>query len=918
MRLTAGSRLGPYDIHSAIGAGGMGEVYRATDRNLAREVAIKVLPEAFALDAERLARFEREARTLASISHPNIAIVHGLERADPTGSGQTISALVMELVEGPTLADLLVERGRGLPIDEALAIARQIAEGLEAAHEQGIVHRDLKPANVKIRHDGTVKVLDFGLAKTADAVHAISPGLSASPTITTPAMTQAGLVLGTAAYMSPEQAKGRGADKRSDVWSFGAVLYEMLTGRRAFDGDDVSDTMASVLKSEPDWSKLPADTPTAVATLLKGCLVKDRRQRVSDMSTAKFVLRELSAIGATSGAVAPALNARSRWSRAIPIAIAVALTAIVVGTTAWMLQPTVRPPVVARFAFATEGPFTSVVQQTLAVSPDGTRVAYSATGHLRVRSIGELESRALTDENIIALNPLFAPDGESIVFATQSATGPTLERIPVVGGPATTMAAFPGIVNVSGMTWGRDGILIGSAVGGGIFRVPSAGGTAELIVSIAADETAHRPQMLPDGHTVLFTLAKSAGEDRWDKAEIVAQSLPGASRRVLIKGATDGRYVETGHLLYTVGGTVYAVPFDAGTITVSGAAVPVIVGVRRVTGGTNGATQFAISETGTMAYLPGPATTQSVSLGLLIGDGRNDPVPLKVPVGVYAHPRVSPNGRLLAVSKHEGSASDIWTYELSGSAEMQRLTFGGRSRLPIWSADGRRVTFQSAQDRAIWWQAVDGGTAERLTTPTDGEEHAPESWSPDGTRLLFSVQKESMNTLWMLTLNGRKTEPIGQVQSLESLSASFSPDGTWIAYAASDRLGGAQSPNRGVFVEPFPPTGTKRQAPKKFLDYHPRWSPDGKSIVYVPGAGRALVSVPVTMQPSLVFGTPVDMPRAPMPGLLSLQLRGYDLLPDGRIVSVASAPNQNAFGSTSEVRVVLNWTAELKRLVPAK
>jgi serine/threonine-protein kinase len=913
MRLTAGTRLGPYDIQSALGAGGMGEVYLARDTNLARDVAIKVLPEAFAHDSERLARFEREARTLAALNHPNIAIVHGLETVSVSGVGQ-VRALVMELVDGPTLADLI----GGLAVDDALRIARQIADALEAAHEQGIVHRDLKPANVKVRPDGTVKVLDFGLAKAAEPVSAMSPSLSLSPTITSPAMTAAGLILGTAAYMSPEQAKGREADKRSDVWSFGAVLYEMLTGRRAFAGDDVSDTLASVLKSEPDWSIVPADVPPAVVSLLKGCLAKDRRERVSGVSTAKFVLKDLGTIGALSSP--SARPTASSWrARVLPVAIAAAVTAVIVGTAAWMMRPTPGPPDVVRFAFTAEGPFTSVVQQMISVSPDGTKVAYSAGGRIRVRSVGELESRALTDPEIIPLNPVFAPDGDSIAFISVSENGPAVRRIPIAGGTPSTLATLKGIANFSSMSWGRDGILVGTTAGSGILRVSPQGGALERIVSVASDESVHHPQMLPDGRTLLFTLAKGTADDRWDKATIVAHSLADHTRRVLIDGGADARYVETGHLVYAVGGTMYAVPFDLRTLTVRGTPVPVIVGIRRAPGATNGAAQFAASATGTMAYVTGPATSLSTARGLAVSDGRGDPVPLKLPPGIYAHPRISPNGRMLAASRSESSASDIWTYDLSGSAAIQRLTFGGQSRLPVWSADSRRVTFQSARDRAIWWQAVDGGTAERLTSPLDGEEHIPEAWSPDGSRLLFSIRKSSRYALTVLTLKGLKAEPFGDVQSADPISASFSPDGRWVAYAWSQSGGGAVSPNRGVFVEPFPSSGVKRQAPKTLLDYHPRWSPDGKSIVYVPGAARALVSVPVSPGPPFVFGTTVDMPRGPIPGLLSIDFRGYDLLPDGRIVSVSSALGDAlSSSSSSEIRVVLNWFEELKRLAPAK
>ena len=568
MSLTPGMRLGPYEITASIGKGGMGEVYHASDTNLRRHVAIKVLPEAFAQDPERLARFEREAQTLASLNHPNIATIHGLEKANG------IRALVMELVDGPTLADR-IEQGP-IPLDEAVPITRQIAEALEAAHEQGIVHRDLKPSNIKVRPDGTVKVLDFGLAKALEQpTGAMSSSHSMSPTITTPAMTQMGMVLGTAAYMAPEQARGKLVDRRADIWAFGCVLYEMLSGRRAFEDEDISDTIASVLKNEPDWSLIPADVPAPVVALAKGCLVKDERQRVSNISTAKFILKELSASGAMQRApITPLAETTSgpRWKNAIPVAIAAAMGSVIVGAGIWMLRPTPRPPEVARFSFTPEGPFTGTVHHIVAISPDGTRMAYTANGRIYVRALGELESRPVTDPETPAMSPVFAPDGNSIAFVT---AGAALRRIPFSGGTASTIATFEGITNFSGLSWGRDDILIGVVAGGGILRVTPGGGSPQRIVSVASNEIAHAPRMLPDGQTVVFTLASDAGDDRWERAQIVAESLVDGSRRILIEGGSDARYVETGHLLYAVGGAMYAVPFDPKTLAVTGAAVPV-------------------------------------------------------------------------------------------------------------------------------------------------------------------------------------------------------------------------------------------------------------------------------------------------------------------------------------------------------
>jgi len=941
LALEPGVRIGVYEISSALGAGGMGEVYRARDTRLQREVALKILPEAFASDPERLARFEREAQMLASLNHPHIAAIHGFE--DSGG----VRALVLELVEGETLADRITRRGGSsdppFEIDEAIAIARQIADALEAAHEQGIIHRDLKPSNIKVRPDGTVKVLDFGLAKLASGVsragskeqhpaHTASP-FTVAPTITTPAMTQLGVIMGTAAYMSPEQAKGREADKRSDVWAFGAVLYEMLAGKRAFDGDDMSDTLASVLKIDPDWTGLPADLPPALRTLIQRCLAKDRRQRVSDISAARYVLNEWSGSDVPRvppAAVSPAPAPRSRWQWVVPAAIATAVTAVVVGAAAWALRSRPEAPRLVQFAFTLpEGQiFTGTGRQILAVSPDGTKLVYVANQRLYLRTVGELEAHAIagTETEGGATNPVISPDGQSVAYFSPSGIGTVLKRIPITGGAPSILATTG---NPVGASWSTDGILFSGAASPGdalygITRVRENGGTPERIVTVSKDERAHGPQMLPDGHTVIFTLAKNSGPDRldrWDHAQVVAQSLTNRSRRVLVESGSDGRYLASGHLVYAVGGTMFAVPFDANRLEKTGTPVPVLVGVRRATAATTGSAHFAVSGNGTVIYRPGPGNISAAVRGVLIGDDKGSSASLKLPVGNYAHPRVSPDGRVLAVSREDGTTTDIWTYDLSATAEAKRLTFGSVNRFPVWSADSRRVTFQSNRDgdTSIWWQSPDSGAAERLTKAGAGEGHVPESWSHDGTRLLFAVVKGGSRTLWVLTSKGLKTERFGDVESIEPFGAVFSPNDKWVAYTRASRQASLQSPDRGVYVEPYPARpGEKRQAPKVNIDYHPVWSPDGKNIFYVPSSTRPTVAVPITLIPSVSFGTPVELPKMPRPGLLSADVRGYDVLRDGRVVSLSAGPDDTAQSSGAEVRVILNWFEELKRLAPTK
>src|SRR5262245_27092810 len=531
MPLSPGTRLGPYEIVAPLGAGGMGEVYRATDTNLKRQVAIKVLPQTVGADPERLARFQREAEVLATLNHPNIAHIHGLEKSDGA------LALVMELVGGPTLADRIAKGA--MPIDEALPIATQVAEALEAAHEQGIIHRDLKPANIKVRSDGTVKVLDFGLAKAMEPTSAMSPHVSQSPTITTPAMmTGVGVMLGTAAYMAPEQAKGRTADKRSDLWAFGCVVYEMLTGRRAFEGEDVSDTLATVLKSEPDWALLPSDTPPAIRILIERCLAKDRRQRIGDIAAAQFALAEASRFPGSNAASPVAPNvAKPLWKRAVPLTATLLLASTLVSAGVWWFR--LSPPAtrVTRFSIMLPAgqEFTSVLRAVFAISPDGTKLVYAANNRLFLRPFSDFESRAIsgTESTSGVRMPVFSPDGRSIAFHVQAEAA--IKRVAVSGGSAVTICRteLP-----QSMSWSSSNDIV-FVLGRGVFRCALGAGTPEQLAHFNEDEAVAGAQILPGGKTLLFTLAKVAdGPTRWDKARVVVETLGSGQRKTLIEGGS--------------------------------------------------------------------------------------------------------------------------------------------------------------------------------------------------------------------------------------------------------------------------------------------------------------------------------------------------------------------------------------------
>jgi serine/threonine-protein kinase len=915
--LTSGTRIGAYEITGQLGAGGMGEVYRAIDTVLKRQVALKVLPPEVANDTERIARFQREAEVLASLNHPNIAHLYGIERSNGA------LALVMELVEGETLADRIAKGPMSL--DEALPIAKQIADALETAHEQNIIHRDLKPANIKVRDDGTVKVLDFGLAKALEPITATGMSAAAvtnSPTITSPALiTGAGVLLGTAAYMSPEQAKGKPAATQSDMWAFGSVLYEMLTGRRAFAGDDVADTLAAVLRGEPDWSALPSQTPVFVVTLLKTCLEKDSRRRTANSAAARFILAQ-SALPASVQSPQPPLPTRVGRRFYLTVAGAALLSALVAGVAVWTLKPAAADSgtAVVRFShtLGSGDTFSGVTRQLLDIAPDGTELVYSANGQLYRRRIDDVESVPIAGTNLGegAYQPVYSPDGRWIAF--YSPVDGTLKRVSPNGGSLSTLTQT---TNPTGMSWGAAGLVFARANRGsqGIFLLGSEGGEPKLLVELGASEFAFRPSILPGGDAVLFTVGRTElGMPRWETAAIVVQSIRSGERRVVLEKASDARYVSSGHLLYANSGTVFAVRFDPATGSTRGEPVPVLVGVRRSLTYNSAAAQFAVSEGGSLVYIPGPANASSADYALVVSDQSGRSTSLKLPAQYYVHPRVSGDGSRLAVEIDEGSEASIWVYGLAETAAIRRLTLKGHNRYPVWSSDGQRVAFQSdaGATPGIFWQRADGvGQSERLTTAPERIEQIPDSFSPTGKELLFSEWNGRTHVLKVLSMATKAIAPFGDVQSAQPIEAEFSPDGHWVAYSVATAPGGQRSQDRGVFVQPFPPQGTIIPAPRVRVDFHPAWTGKGDGILYVASTAVPMVMAPVSTQPSFTFGAPVRMPY-PIPQALSEETRAYDPLPDGRVLLVVPAQVSSDAAARPEIRVVVNWVEELHRKVP--
>ena len=864
----------------------MGEVYRARDTKLGRDVAIKVLPEEFSQHKERLAKFEREARLLASVNHPNIATLHGLEDADG------IRFLVMELVEGETLAERIAQGP--IPIDEALPLFLQIAEGLEAAHEKSVIHRDLKPANIKIGPDGSPKILDFGLAK-GEFVQDVK---SESPTVTRQE-TETGVILGTPAYMSPEQARGKTLDKRTDIWSFGCCLYEAVTGKTAFLGETVSDTIAKILEGEPDWGALPEHVPLLARSLLRRCLQKDPRRRLHDIADARIELDEAQSV--------PAAGETTASPRTVLPWVLVALMAVLAGLASWASWRT--GPAENQTLFRTSINLSAETRRTFfppALSPDGLQLVHYGANiggqgvQLYLRELDRNESTPIPGTEG-GNGPFFSPDGQWVGFVA----GGKLKKVRLNGAGAAVLCDAP---NYRGADWSVDGTIVFANYSTGIMRVPASGGTPEVLASINPDqgERLHYwPDALPNGKGVIFSAVTGSNHD---DSSIVVQSLETGERRFLLN-ASYARYAPTGHLIYAREDTLYAIPFDLDRMEVRGTGIPVQTGVVVLSTGT-GSAHFTFSDTGTLVYRARPPGIAR----LVLVDLQGTAAPLAAPLMPYSRARFSPDGRRLAVSVgRTATPHEIYVYEL----EQERLSlvassFDGPSGEGFsffsgiaWSPDGQSLAVNATapgQDLNLFSLAVDGsGPAERLT---EGAGHQyPDALSADGERLLYTDTQHQDWGIFELTLADRTSRTVLDPKGKQTQPV-LSPDGLWMAYTSNE------SGRNQVYITPYERPGGRQQVSTDG-GTGPVWSPDQAKLYYMNRNEmlRVEVSRPELSvgPPQLLFeggywrgGADTDNPRA------------YDLAPDGkRFVFIQFESEWRP-----EFQVVQNWFQELKRLAP--
>ncbi|HYL37608.1 MAG TPA: protein kinase [Bryobacteraceae bacterium] len=878
MPMTAGERLGPYEILAPIGAGGMGEVYRARDTRLGRDVAIKVSKEQFS------ERFEREARAVAALNHANICQLYDVGP----------NYLVMELIEGETLKG-------PLPLDAALDFARQIAEALEAAHEKGITHRDLKPANIKITSQGVAKVLDFGLASVAQAA-ASAPGDAAnSPTLTI-SPTIAGMILGTAAYMPPEQARGKPVDKRADIWSFGCVFYEMLTGRQLFQGADVSEILASVIKDQPDLTALPAE----LRPVIEKCLRKDPRQRWRDIGDVRIALEE----GPVTTAPASSERRRQSW---LPWSIAAATTLALLVSAALLYRATrptpLRPLVRLNVEMSVDKGSGISAGSVLALSPDGTRLVLRSRDpddklRLHTRLFSENQSKPLTGtEN--ATSPFFSPDGAWIGFFAEG----KLKKISVEGGAPVTLCNLIG--SERGASWGDDrNIILPLNLSGGLFRVSSSGGAPAEVTKVSTGEVSHRwPQVLPGSQVVIFTA--SAQQGNFSDARVEAYSFKTGQRKTLQRGSIFARYLTTsqgtGHLVYLHDSTLFAVPFDPVRLELMGTPAPLFEDVSSTAqaGGL-----FAFSQNGTFVYVSGEAASAAWTISSLDSAGKTQP--LQAQPAQYFTPRFSPDGKRLAYAISNGSSDDIWVKDLERDTASRLSFFPGENRRPVWTPDGKHIVFSSGNPAApgLYWIRSDGsGEAQRLTEQPNA---APYSFSPDGGRLALYPGGNASPDIFTARVEGdpeharlEKPELFVGTPAIE-IFAAFSPDGRWLAY---------QSNESGIFeiyVRPFPGPGGRWQISTGGGVY-PLWSRDGHELFFENLQFNVMVAGYSVGGDAFKPGKPRQWSALPL--LFTSPYSNYDLAPDGKHVAAMLALDEAKLKIT-HLTFLLNFFDELRRRAP--
>jgi eukaryotic-like serine/threonine-protein kinase len=892
LSFTPGSRVGPFEILGLLGAGGMGEVYHARDTRLGRDVAIKVLPAAVASDPERLARFDREARLLATLNHPHIATIHGVE------SSEGVRALVLELVDGPTLAERIA-RGP-LPVAEAVRLAGQIAEALDAAHVKGVIHRDLKPANIKVTPEGQVKVLDFGLAK-AFSVDTLDADLTQLPTVTA-AGTRAGVVLGTAAYMSPEQARGHPVDKRTDIWAFGCVLYEMLTGKRPFSGETLSDTIAAILEREPDWSLLPGSVPPDVGRLVRRCLEKDVKRRLRDIGNTKIDLDE----SLTSSAPYPVpTRVRSKRPSALMMALlmgTVALVAILMvawrfGSFGTSTARSVPPGPLTRFVERLPDGLQLAPAPAFALAPDGRRIAYVAIQNgirtIYVRELDDPTPRALPGSQD-ADQPFFSPDGRWIGFFAEG----KLKKIAVAGGAPVVLcdATIP-----RGGTWLPDNtIVFAPSPASVLLRIPAAGGTPKAVSTLdrQLNEASHRwPHVLPGGHAILYAAGPTVTAREWIEAHIVAQSLETSQRRQVAPHGTFPRFATSGHLLYVQSGIVYAQAFDPDRLDVAGDPFPILNRTTQGGGINGGSFEWTTSTSGLMAYVPGFDREAQLVLVDRAGTER-----VLQPTGAYyGGPRLSPDGRQVAVTLAGAVDSEVWIYDIVRGTRSP-LTSGGRNLWPVWSPDGTQVAYASSRAGStnVFWRRADGAGAEEQLTSSQHTSYA-QSWSAHHSALVLSeTDPQSSVHVALLPMQGNRKPTALPIEG-STLTASFSADGQWVAYVSNS------SGRNEVYVRPYPGRGAALQVSTSGGE-EPLWARQGHELFF--RRGEAIMAVDLRPAGSrLVVGPakPVLSGRYAAGGVRT----GYDVSADGRTFLVLKLlqPRDNL----SQFTVVMNWLDAVKQ-----